>query len=157
MLRGLERPRRSDSPAARDAEVVEKAVQIAAIAAAAGAPEPPAPPVRKGMGWFPRESLGLQLVPCMARPGSWKCSRTRGCVPRMRTGHWGNGKFRNAAEHIRMHVMMPSANYQKNLFVHMYERTHKLGKKYNLIANSKHISRARSEHFTICEVQGYLY
>ena len=59
--RALERPRRRDPPAARDGGDVEKAVQIAAIAAAAGAPEPPAPPVRKGMGWFPRESLGLQL------------------------------------------------------------------------------------------------
>jgi len=71
MLRGLERPRRSDSPAARDAEVVEKAVQIAAIAAAAGAPEPPAPPVRKGMGWFPRESLGLQLWKLEVQQNPW--------------------------------------------------------------------------------------
>jgi len=92
MLRGLERPRRSDSPAARDAEVVEKAVQIAAIAAAAGAPEPPAPPVRKGMGWFPRESLGLQLVPCMARTrklevqqNPWMCAAN---------AHWPLGQWK---------------------------------------------------------------
>jgi len=44
-------------------------------------------------------------VPCMARTwklevqqNPWMCAANA----QVRTGHWGNGKFRNAAEQIRM-------------------------------------------------------
>jgi len=98
MLRGLERPRRSDSPAARDAEVVEKAVQIAAIAAAAGAPEPPAPPVRKGMGWFPRESLGLQLWKLEVQQKPWSVGPHRAGPGTNDAVRDGDGRWRQARE-----------------------------------------------------------